>query len=276
MQLTADLYRFVCFWIATLYLLITGPTSYYDDGTSTLSAITSNGIGRLNVNKTVDLGSETILGNVIVANSPQLLVSLLYRLYNDLVTRIHLAAQWSSYGHARKPLRVLNAQKDQLTANEQRSYYILSLPLRISIPLLVLMMILHWLISQSIFLGNIVNDYTSGGTIRKDGGYPVMGLGWSPLALILCLILGGLMAFGLWAYAWIFKFGAGIPFVRSSSAAISAACHLPAWDTNTAEKPVLYGVVQAPVVDWDGRIIPGRVCFTSGPAEPLIDGEVYI
>lgn len=219
--------------------------------------------------------SNTVAGNVVLANLPQLLISLLYLLYNDLVTRIHLAAQWSSYARTRKPLRVLNPRKDQSMAKKQRNYYVLSLPLRVSIPLLVLMMILHWLVSQSLFLGILgVLNYTGGGA-PSDEGYPVLGLGYSPFAIILSLILGAVMILGLWVYAFAFKYDSGMPLVRSCSAAISAACHAPAWDVKCAEKPLLYGVVETPAIGLDGRGVHRHVCFTSGPAEPLVDGEIY-
>lgn len=219
--------------------------------------------------------SNTVAGNIVLANLPQLLISLLYLLYNDLVTRIHLAAQWSSYARTRKPLRVLNPRKDQLMAKTQRSYYVLSLPLRVSVPLLVLMMILHWLVSQSLFLGIIgVLNYTAGGA-PTDEGYPVLGLGYSPFAIILSLILGAVMIFGLWGYAFAFRYDSGIPLVRSCSAAISAACHAPAWDVSCAEKPLLYGAIQTSGTDEDGVDVRRHVCFTSGPAEPLTDGEIY-
>lgn len=268
--------RFILLWVLGLVLLISDLGQFSSSGLSTTFAgLASNGIGHLNVNEMVSSSAlpTGIIGNIVIANTPQLLISLMYVLYNDLFTRIHLAAQWSRFSKERKPLRVLSPRKDH--SNMQRRDYFLSLPFRISVPLMVVMTILHWLVSQSLFLGLIgLNDYTGGGT-SVFRGYPVLGLGWSPFALVLCLILGGSMVLGLWVTALVVRYGKTIPVVRTCSAAISAACHPPDWDTDAAEMPVMFGVVQDPVIESQGRKIPGHATFTSGPTTPLIDGELY-
>lgn len=249
------------------------------DVSPSLAGIVSQGVGKLNTKLMLNELSKTILGNVLVANTPQLIVSLLYLLYNDLFTRIHIAAQWDSYSRDRKMLRVMNMRQDQRntrTGFRQRSHYVLSLPLRISLPLLVAMMILHWLISQSIFLAVIgANDWSINGDTPVSQGYPYLGLGYSPFAIVLALLLGGLMIVGLWVNALTTKIGRDMPVVRSCSAAISAACHPPPWDEDACEKPLSYGVVEQPRIGPAGETIPGHVCFTSGPAHHLVKGELY-
>lgn len=243
------------------------------------AGLASQGVGRLNTKLMLNRLSKTIQGNVLVANTPQLIVSLLYLLYNDLFTRVHIAAQWDSYSRDRKMLRVMNMRQDQRNTRSgfrQRSHYVLSLPLRISLPLLVAMMILHWLISQSIFLAIIgANDWMTNGDTPMSNGYPYLGLGYSPFAIILALLLGGLMVVGLWVNALATKIGRNMPVVRSCSAAISAACHPPSWDEDACEKPLSYGVVEQPRIGQDGEIIPGRVSFTSGPVHQLVKGGLY-
>jgi hypothetical protein len=60
-----------------------------------------------------------------------------------------LADEWSHFAKERKPLRV--SSPTGLT-------YFLQLPYRIALPLLVMSGLLHWLVSQSIFLA-VVSEY---------------------------------------------------------------------------------------------------------------------
>lgn len=268
------------FWVAALFLLKTTFPRLKTIGVSrSLAGLASQGVGRLNTKLMVSRLSKTILGNVPVANTPQFIVSLLYLLYNDLFTRIHIAAQWDAYSRDRKMLRVMNMRQDQRNTRSgfrQRTHYVLSLPLRISLPLLVAMMILHWLISESIFLAVVgANDWSINGDTPVDNGYPYMGLGYSPFAIVLALILGGLMVVGLWVNAFTTRIGRNMPVVRSCSAAISAACHPPSWDVDAWEKPLSYGVVERPRVGQAGVTVPGHVCFTSDPVDQLVKGELY-
>ena len=206
-------------------------------------------------------------GSIVVANSPQLLISMLYILYNDLLTRIHLGREWSSYATKRHPLRVTQPR------GAQRGSYYLSLPWIFAVPLLVLMVVLHWLVSQSIFLGYVTaQDYAIGGRNPVNLGAVVSGLGWSPLALIFSLLVGGILILGLWAAGFAFRYGTGMPLVRSSSLVISAACHPAKWDTDAAVKSVMYGVLEDDQAE-NERL---RVAFSSGPVMPLVPGEIYI
>jgi hypothetical protein len=176
--------RFILFWVLALVLLLrVGLAQFRNDGLpTTLRSLAANGMGHLNVNDMVYAGwlPDTIFGNIILANTPQLLVSLLYILYNDLFTRMHLSAQWSSYSRVHKLLRVLNPTKGAGSKNLQKRNYFLSLPLRMAIPLLIVITVLHWLVSQSIFFAMIgVNDYASPGATTanpSNGGYPVVAL----------------------------------------------------------------------------------------------------
>ena len=205
---------------------------------------------------------------LLVANIPQLLVSILYILYNDLITRMILAREWAAYAASYKPLRVSRPRGKQV------STWFLSLPWKFATPLMVSMMALHWLISQSIFVANMTgSDYAScdaNGVPRRDDSM-VLGVGWSPLGLILSLIVGGAMIVMLVFLGSVLKIGQGIPLVRSSSAAISAACHPDPTEVDLGSGLVKYGVIESK------RAADGRLCtgFSSGPVSPLQPGEVY-
>ena len=257
---------FVLFWILAFLLLQIG-TRDSDSGTANLSTLAANGLGHLNTNYVIGVYlSDAFTSNVILANTPQLLISFLYLFYNDLFTRIYLSKEWSSYSLNRKPLRV------RMRRGAQRSTYFLSLPWRASVPLLVAMMVLHWLVSQSIFLALVqASDYGSGGATPLDPGLEVIGCGWSPFAIILSLIVGGVMIVWLWITGFTVHYGNRMPLVRSCSMAISAACHPPSFDVDAALKPVMYGVVECQNADE----IP-HVSFTSKPVTCLIAGERYL
>lgn len=245
----------------------------------TFAEIMANGVGRLNLKVMVATKIPTLAGNVVLANTPQLIVSLVYLLYNDLFTRMHIATQWSKYAEKKQRPRLLAPAGDDITSTSKatdRSQYILSLPLRISLPLLVMMTILHWLISQSIFLALVgIKDYSVGSNLPVDLGYPILGLAWSPFAIVLSLIVGGLLILGIFAYALMVKLGKGAPAIRTCSVAISAACHPPSWDVDVAQLPISYGVVPFSESSDDEGSKTAHVCLTSGPTQSLVNGMHY-
>lgn len=66
---------------------------------------------------------------VLIANSPQALLSFLFLTYNGLFTCMLLADEWSGHAKERKTLRVTSP------IGQQRSTYRLQLPYKYSIPL---------------------------------------------------------------------------------------------------------------------------------------------
>lgn len=48
----------------------------------------------------------SFVGGVLLANSPQLLLSFCYLTYNNLFTRLQMAREWSLYSKGYHPLRV--------------------------------------------------------------------------------------------------------------------------------------------------------------------------
>lgn len=82
----------------------------------------------------------------IYVNIFQIIVSGLYLLCNNIVSVILMASEWNSYRSQRRSLRV------SCPRGYQRSSYFLSLPYRYSVPLMVASSVLHWLVSQSIFV----------------------------------------------------------------------------------------------------------------------------
>ena len=199
-----------------------------------------------------------LLTTNLVANSPQILLSFLFLMYNGLFTCMLLVSEWAGYAHDRKPLRVTCPRKSQ------RSTYRLQLPYKYGVPLLLLSGILHWLVSQGLFLAR-VSVFTTDGV--EDTATSISSIGYSNIAIITVIALGTVVVV-LGILNGFRKYPAGIRLVGSCSAAISAACHRPERDTDAAEKPLMWGAVETE------RSI-GHCCFKSFEVEKPVVGRLY-
>lgn len=202
------------------------------------------------------------------ANMFQIVVSALYFLYNNLLTVMLVAAEWNDYVSERKTLRV------SCPRGVQRSSYFLSLPYKYSVVLLICSGLLHWMISQSVFViqtvGFVAPDF------KHDSKLDASVIGYSSMGIILSMALGGAMVVALIMIGVFGKYkpknlkgapGEGeptypMPLVSTCSAAISAACHRHSEDIHAHLLPVRWGYV-TDVVDTEPGIGKGRFCFTT-------------
>lgn len=83
---------------------------------------------------------------LLASNSPQIILSICYFSFNAFFTRTQTENEWSSYSLSYKPLRV------SVPRGEQTSTYRLQLPYKYSLPLLAISALLHWILSNAIFL----------------------------------------------------------------------------------------------------------------------------
>ena len=201
-----------------------------------------------------------LMASVLVANSFQLLISFLYLMYNGLFTCMLLAAEYTHFSSRRKALRV------SIPTGQQRSTYYLQLPYRYAIPLLCASGLLHWLISQSIFLVRI-NIFDINGIMNPD--LTITACGYSVLGILCSVLLGGLMMSTLWILGIVRKLDTGMPIARSCSAAISAMCHPLEKDKDSAVLPLMWGCVSE-----DEQNI-GHASFSKEKVKPLIDKKLY-
>ncbi|ODM16736.1 hypothetical protein SI65_07701 [Aspergillus cristatus] len=158
-----------------------------------------------------------VLESIVLANIPQLFITITYYYYNSILTSMLAAAEYSSYGTTCKPLRVTWPVKN----SQQRSTYWLSVPYQYGIPLLVTYMILHWLTSQSMFYVLVI-PYNV--LEHPDHKSKLSSINFSPLPIFLALLVGAVMLCLLVALAFR-RFKSVMPLAGSCSAAISAACH---------------------------------------------------
>jgi hypothetical protein len=201
------------------------------------------------------LPGDRFLNGVLVANTPQLCLSIAYLFNNAMFTNFFKAREWNSYGNRRQGLRVTAPQKD----TAQRSAYFLSFPLKWSLPFLAFMALTHWFVSQTIFLERTNATYPGGLAVVLQIGVSPIGLICTCVAsLVLCLL-------GLVVLFWHFHWHA--PPTCGDSVVISLACHSPpAEDAHL--KPVQFGVLP---VDGDGTMF--SCSFSSEPVGRILIGR---
>jgi hypothetical protein len=206
--------------------------------------------------------SASLSFNILLPNVPQVLVSFIYIFYNNALTYMLLAYEWTQFATDRKALRVTSP------AGQQRSTFRLQLPYRYALSLMMTMAILHWLISQSLFLVQI-NFYDRYGVLTP--GRSTNACGFSPFAILPAVIVGAILILALIVTSFR-KLESGIPVVGSCSLAISAACG-NSMEANAALKPLMYGVLGSRAPDENGIHYVG---FSQYDVTPLVDGVAYL
>jgi len=205
--------------------------------------------------------SFRIIASIFIANLPQAILSFLYLNLNGLLTSMWVAKEYSDFATERKYLRVSTPK------GQQRSTHFLQLPYKVAVPLMTISGLLHWLVSQSIFLA-VVAVYDQAGDLRN--ATQIASCGFSPLPMICVLVIGVLLVLGTYLVGRG-KYDPSMPLAGSCSAAISAACHRPEWDSDAAVNPVQWGAVPG----FGADLGVGHCCFTSGDVEPVQEGREY-
>ena len=249
----------------TAVILSTTLFSYTTNGgLPSFADIWNMGFGAINPRSILDFtGSfqNSLMSMIFLANTPQLLMSSLYMMYNCLYTAMASADEWDRFYCQRKPLRV-SAPKGQ-----QRSTYFLSLPYRFSIPLIVASGGMHWLISQSIFLVRIAVVSDDIAVMHNQ----LTSCGWSTIAIIFLVIFWFLLLMTAYAIG-MRRLGGSMPIGGTCSVAISAACHPPATDTNASLLPVRWGALNG-IGEQEGGV--GHCTFTSHEVVTPVEGRLY-
>ena len=205
-----------------------------------LGSLWKMGFGVVNSYTLISTSSSTqstpanLIGFVLLSNSPQIILSALYFMYNGVYTSMQMADEWNRFSYERKPLRVTAPKQGQ------RSTYFLQLPYRYGVPLLACSGLMHWLVSQSIFLARVA-FYDQNG--NEDPTANVLMCGYSCIAIIFTLCVGGLMVLAVLIMGCR-RMRPGIPVAGYCSAAISGACHPPADDMYASVLPVMWGVAE--------------------------------
>lgn len=242
-----------------------------NQGISSLSSILSLGFGTATAEMIINdwsvpiSGSTALLQNVLVANTPQLLLSSIYLTLNNVLTRVQLAVEWASYSLQRKGLRVSHDR-----TGAQRATYFLQLPYRLGVPLMVMSTALHWLVSQSIFLVSIETYDVNG--LPKEEEERIATCGYSPLAIICLLVVSGLVVVFTLVQGGKVLRSEGMPRVGSNSVGIAAACHALNGEGDVSQ-PLMWGVVSQEVEEAEEHI--GHCSFSSSAVEVPVRGRLY-
>ncbi|KIV94260.1 hypothetical protein PV10_02043 [Exophiala mesophila] len=214
--------------LATLGFLLPLGVSRLNSNTS-IAKLYDRGLGKVLIDSLLD-GWEisrmpvdnAVVSSVLVANSPQLTLSILYFAVNSLLTSMVSAQEWSRFSVNRTDRHQPRALRTSKPIGQQRRTYFLQLPYRFAVPLIGLSALLHWLISQSIFLA-VISHYDASG--RLISAFEIATCGYSPIGMIFLIIIGGCILLGLVGFGLI-PLDPNMPLVGSCSAAISAACHV--------------------------------------------------
>lgn len=183
----------------------------------------------------LSMSTSSILLNTWAVNAPQLGLSILYVLVNTYLTRLCLAVEWNEFGKTKECLRVTSP------TGEQRSTHFLQLPFRYAVPLTAFAGVLHWLVSQSLFLQRLEMKNGQGDLVPSQSYCTCGWSGSSTMALL------GAMAIAM--VVVVLRGSASeritLPPAVDCSLAISAACHPPPDDVDASLRPVHWGVVQS-------------------------------
>ncbi|KAK1500813.1 hypothetical protein CTAM01_06265 [Colletotrichum tamarilloi] len=235
--------------------------------------ITKLGLGAMQTKtilNTDDMSQGSILANLLLVNTPQIILSLIYSTYNAQYTSISLITEWDRFGNEKeaKSLRVSSTRR-----GAQRDTYFLQLPYRYSFPLVIFSGGLHWLISQSFFLVNLevyVPPADGRPMVRLVEGNSFAGVracGWSPLG-VFCVLVVIIFMMGILIVTERRRLRFGVmPVAGSCSAAISAACHPGSDEGKMWEKTLRWGVVDSSTV--------GPCSFSSEPVSVPVCGRLY-
>lgn len=158
--------------------------------------------------------SLALLGLILLANCPQLWLSACYLLWNNQLTRIWMEHEWRSFYLQRKLPRISH---DAKRMDNVRATRFLQLPYSASAFLMTTSTVLHWLVSQALFLSGGIDQF------QGSESHPAVVV-WSPLALIVL----GLVTVPLLLVTSIYyikPFNTVMPFMGGSARVVIEACY---------------------------------------------------
>lgn len=225
------------------------------------------GFGALNPNAFVlaDDGGAAA-GMALLANSPQVILALLYIVYKGLMTAMFNAKDWSNFGFGDQHLMV------STPAGKQRGTWVLGVPKYSGMALLVLQTLLHWLISESIFVVQVTVFGTDGQINASDH---ISNCGYSPIAIVFTVVAAVTMMLTAVVFGLCKSPEGGPPIVSTCSAAISAACHPGPTHEAMPYKEIRWGAT-GPVWNGSGHCsIVSQKTWAAGQAGKPMHGYLY-
>ncbi|KAF2214466.1 hypothetical protein CERZMDRAFT_37887, partial [Cercospora zeae-maydis SCOH1-5] len=212
-------------------------------------------------------GAKGLIAAILLVNTPQMVLSCCYMAYNGLFTFMQMAHEYSGYAVQRKSLRVTQPR------GEQRSTYWLQLPYKYSLPLLITTAVMHWLISQSLFLVRVApyRADLATGTLQAitDSTADRSNVGASLMPILFGIILGSCMLFAVTGLGFR-RLASDMPIAGSCSFAFAAATHRPEEDDKASTLPLMWGEIPRM-----GTEEVGHCAFTSEEVVQLKPNRKY-
>lgn len=168
-------------------------------------------------------------GKVLFVNLFQVLISVLYLFYNNCLTKQVIAAEMSHFmdGSERKTLRVSSH------VGMQRSTFMLTLPWRYSVPLVVSFVALHFFVSRGTFIVKSI-AWTAGPNDQAQHIHSedTSRVGYSSLGILISTLLGSAMYVVLLLHSFrsYEQMPSYLPRIANKTSFISAACQRPDGD----------------------------------------------
>jgi hypothetical protein len=199
--------------------------------------------------------------NALLTGLPHILISVSYLCYNQAFTCMAVVAEYTSYFGKRQPLRVTTPRGFQVSSVflSLRGMWILSI--------MIITICTNFLLSQGFFVAQIRVIEFNGVVNESDSIYTVGFSVWPLVASIIVATVSVISSF-LLGFRW---YGKVMPFAKSCSAVISAACH--------AEKEEVVDDIGSREVQW-GLVGStngvGHLSFSSRLVSEPVPGRLYM
>ena len=173
----------VFWWVSALGVLVFGIVEWQiiGQGLNISDRLKRFGLGTIDPTTSIipggtyfgDGSANTLPLQILIANSPQLWLSIGYLLWNNQITRIWMEHEWRSFYRHRQPPRVSYNPGEK--GSGMKSTRWLQLPYWISALLMAINTVMHWLVSQTLFVVEI---------LASEDNPAVFYLNYSPFAII--------------------------------------------------------------------------------------------
>ncbi|KAH6642232.1 hypothetical protein C7974DRAFT_468641 [Boeremia exigua] len=221
---------------------------------------------------------KDILRDVALANSPQLMLTIAYYIWNSHLTVMLAAQEYDRYA-APSESKVSAGKKrglrvsDPIEGTKQRATHFLTIPLKYWVWNTVFQATLHWLASQAIFFARVdVLDHWL--EVTK---FSISQVGYSILGL-LCFFTVSLVGFLAALWTSLRRLENDMPLAATCSGALSAACHPTDPSLQHHKQEVHWGIELAEDMAEEAREDQkevGRCTFTCLAATYPRAGQLY-
>ena len=259
-------------WVSSLGALVLGVYEFMHAGGSlswndrykrfglgTIDPATSISSGETNAK---DGNASTFPLQIIIANLPQLWLSLGYLFWNNQISRIWMEREWRSfYAHRMKPRVSYPLESRHPGVRETRW---LQLPYWLTFILMVVSTVLHWLTSQTLFVVEI---------LASSQKAPNFYLYFSPLAIFCTGLLSTVLVLGMMIY-YFYPVKTWMPLMAGSLLVVFEAClHLP--QKAGMDESLVWDLPDGGVMFGDISTARERLAGFGTVTTDLVEGAVY-